>query len=167
MNTHQRFLDRLLGKYSSAEEVGDALEAMGWSEIGRGHFGAVYMSPNGDKVAKVANCDCAYADYIRLAEDHPDNPFFPKVFGWAHTDDGGLVALMELLEPVEDEDGNVDTLRQLVLDGSDGDDVNNADMAEFLGALRTLDAHRLDLDGDANFMVRTNGQLVVTDPLAA
>jgi hypothetical protein len=166
MNTHQRFLDRLLGKYSTADEVGEGLEAMGWSEIGRGHFGAVYLSPNGTMVAKVAECDSAYADYVGLCEQYPDNPFFPKVYGWAHTDDGGLVALMELLEPAEDDD-KVDALRQLALSGSDGDDVDDADMAEFLGALRTLDEHRLDLDGDANIMARPNGQLVVTDPLAA
>jgi len=166
MNTHARFIDRLVGKYSTAEEVAEALEDMGWYELGRGHFGAVYQSPDGNKVAKVADCDVAYADYLSVAENHPENPFFPKVYAWAHTEDGGLVALMELLEPAEDEDA-VDTLRQLALAGSDGDDVDDADMAEFLGALRTLDAHRLDLDGDANIMARPNGQLVVTDPLAA
>ncbi len=62
-----------------ADEV---LRRAGYQRLGHGHFGAVYRRPGSSYVLKVFSAkDKAYLDFIALAQNHSDNPHFPKFFG--------------------------------------------------------------------------------------
>lgn len=66
----------------SRQAVDRILASSGYHRLGAGTFGAVYQKPSQSYVLKVfSSKDQAYRDFIRLAQEHPSNPHFPRYFG--------------------------------------------------------------------------------------
>jgi hypothetical protein len=155
------------GKIMKKCEYENKLRARGYQLIGSGLYSNVFAAPNSDKVIKVGDYD-EWPSYIQWATQKGyAGTFAPKVFSLKFHD-CYYVALMERL---------VCTISQLYGSGSleqsrlyssviCNHDFSDAatDFIAFFQDMRKA-GHHGDLH-NGNVMVRHDGQVVVTDPVA-
>lgn len=150
-------------------EYENKLRELGFPQIGSGIFSNVFAFPNNpDKAIKVGKDDDAWPSYIKWAtEKGYAGKFAPKVDSLKFRD-GFYVAIMERL---------IATMREIVYEGGDNSYQNRLYQSEIIsrgGKAKDLiefvtDLRDAGLTGDlhpGNVMVRKDGQIVVTDPVA-
>lgn len=147
------------------------LETLGFELLGKGLYSRVYAIPNHpDKVIKVADRD-GWLEYIRWATERGyAGKFAPKVFSLKfHNQDGFYVAIMERLVDTVGQMRNSSTISDLFHTITDWKwrkketDEKHPDLHAFM---RELDQKQMINDlHDGNAMVRSDGQIVITDPL--
>jgi len=163
-------------KYS---EFKSKLLDRGFEVIGAGFYSVVYGRERSDRVIKVARMDGTY-HFLRLAQEHPDNPHYPRVY-FLKKIGGGYVAVLERLTCWDrDEDRMLRDMQEQARDFLDTKrPVSSKRILErkyppmFLKALELIkktvgyDHGHSDLHA-GNVMVRqSDGCLVITDPYAS
>lgn len=147
------------------------MEEHGFGIIGAGINGAVYENPNYPYVIKVYRTDHAYDDWIWFSKTNPNNPYVPRVKGNViRLNDVFNAVRLEKLIPADQSIANnfVDLLENLIeahWNPSKKEKLNDADpyMASIAKYLRDWEGHT-DITIH-NVMMRTNGDLVLIDPL--
>lgn len=160
-------------------------------QVGRGAFARVYGTKTGKTVVKVGllyddDGNVAYLHYLKAVSSHKNNPFFPKVKSIRvfktkdkYGDDEIYMAVeMERLAPLKEQQSNAADMIDDIVCYKDQLSV----MSLFVACKKTManlkqvhdvitpfrhirSRFRVDIH-DGNVMVRKNGQLVLTDPLA-
>ena len=171
-----------MGVYKNRSTYKLGLEREGYDYIASGMYASVYGKPRSNTVLKIGGMDDAYPIYLQWAvENGYAGKFAPAVksFNLHKTEDGGefYVAEIERLPiTVEDADMNsaaYDLYHDLRYDSHSFAPSRSiakvapewVEFVEGLKALRRKSVVRFDLH-DQNFMVRKNGELVLTDPFA-
>lgn len=147
------------------------MEEHGFNIIGSGINGAVYENPNYPYVIKVYRTDHAYDDWIWFSKTNPTNKYVPQVRGNVIRINGVFNAVrLEKLVPADTSRAIafVHTIEELAdanwaaggkekLDNADPDMRSIAKMIRDWEGSTDLTAH--------NVMMRSNGELVLIDPL--
>lgn len=155
----------------------DLIEA-GWEELGSGCYCTAYMSPNGDRVLKLASGRGARST-IEAALANPDNPHLPKVYGIIDlpTNPYGrdeFAVEVEVLAHFWDAGGDAEDYLEWSYDwhpsrGELVDTEGNEDhpMQQAIDALRSVNSGGYWDCHDQNVMVRpSDGSLVLNDLIA-
>lgn len=153
-------------------EYENKLRARGYQLIGSGLYSNVFATPKADKVVKVGDMDEWPAYILWATKCGFAGTFAPKVFSLKFHDNY-YVALMERLvctigniSRYGDENGRnseqVGLYNAIIQDRNSNSEAT--DLTAFVQAMRRA-GHQGDLH-DGNVMVRHDGQIVVTDPVA-
>ena len=78
-----------------------ALEAAGWRWHARGDWAQVYVSPDGNRVARTVPFDPAYALHVETCLAHPDVAFFQRIDWCCDLAPAGQLVVMERLAPAD------------------------------------------------------------------
>jgi len=89
---------------STWQAARDELLAQGWRVAARGDWAWVYRSPDGARAARLCSFDPAYRLHLRACLAHAGNPYLPRVLSLRDLDDGGHLAVLPWLEPLEGRD---------------------------------------------------------------
>lgn len=136
----------------------------GFKPLGRGHYGKVFGSDSYQYTIKVwSDRDSGYNNYLRFCLKNQNNPYVPKIKGRptkiANT--GYNFIRLERLYPISTDKFN-QFLRHTyskVLEGT----LIDKDLKVLIDFINTFEDDDLH---SGNVMARSNGQIVITDPLA-
>lgn len=155
----------------------DLCKKRNMKQLGEGAFATVYG--NRARAVKIGRADEygneRYLQYLSRASKYPKNPFFPKIFSIKvyrkGTDSPYMVVEMERLQRPKSAWTTASIMESFICDNDavkvmEGMFTKRASK-QLLEVNSVLKKHRYDLDiHDDNIMVRKNGQLVITDPVA-
>lgn len=79
------------------------LEEAGWRWLARGDWAQVYASPDGERVARVAAFDPAWALHLACCLAHPEISCFPRIDWHCPLGPAGQLVVMERLWPADPE----------------------------------------------------------------
>lgn len=153
-----------------------------------GAFATVYQHPTyHNVVVKVFNSDKAYASYLQWCTKHQDNPYVPQIADIKQVKNECIVVFLEKLKKSTNQArlvlckqivancpalrGEISNRGMAYIDmlvwrdwkyiAKNTSDTYLSQLARFLARTN----HEIDLHG-GNIMMRSNGQLVFTDPIA-
>ena len=170
-NSMTRFITELhmpkelskIRKEGGAYYISDILEKYGFERIGSGWHANVYENPKYPYILKVFYEDSAYLDWLKFCMKNQNNKYIPKLrknFIRVMPDKNIYAVRMEKLYECDEDDFNsfMVSLESWNAPGID------EDLKTIIHYLRNTQ-HEVDLH-DENVMQRSNGQVVVTDPIS-
>src|SRR6266446_4560025 len=144
------------------------LRAKGFEDIGKGLYANVFAKPNSDKVIKVAALD-SWPTYIKWAiQKGYAGKFSPKVYNLKFYDDFYVATMERLVGTMHDFNRSSSIHNELYNEITSWYvDENTSEATDLIEFVTKLKAAKLVGDWHyGNVMVRKDGQIVVTDPIA-
>ena len=145
-------------------DIVELLGKYGFEKVGEGLYGQVFINPNHDYALKVFRGDSGYVKWIDFCRNHQDNPYIPKIKGKIIKITPNIFAIrMEKLEKANYVDAfDFVVSLKIAIDKPISSDAPAIlkDIINFLKMQRSIDLNQ------QNVMQRSDGHIVITDPLA-
>lgn len=141
------------------------LEQRGWTECGTGDWAVTFRSPDGELAARVCAFDPSYGWFVELCRRLESNPYLPRIDVVHRLEGGGLLAVMEFLEPTTEPEA-----QQLLRRWENADD-SDPDLRELRTRTHEFDVECratvpfwMGIDLETHHVLRAaNGQLKLID----
>lgn len=140
-----------------------SMKKYGFELVGNGINGAVFSNPKYPYALKVYRSDWTYDEWVYFSKTHSFNKYVPRFKGNTYVLNSVFKAIrMELLFPADTETANhlVDKIETVMYSRDTEEDPDLLMISKFMKnweGVTDLTAH--------NIMARSNGELVIIDPL--